>query len=119
METLAADDGVTAFKTVQAAAATSPLDLIITAQVTKGITGIQLASYLRTDEKLASIPIVMFNHTTDFDNLLKIKDLGVDSFLLFPVSFEIFREKITKMVERSILREDAVRKAQLDEYFRR
>lgn len=119
LETLAADDGVTAFKTVQAAAVTSPLDLIITAQVTKGITGIQLASYLRTDEKLASIPIVMFNHTTDFDNLLKIKDLGVDSFLLFPVSFEIFREKLTKMVERAILREDAVRKAQLDEYFRR
>ncbi len=61
------------------------------------LNGFQVLEQIRSDEKLKGIPIVMLTTTSDGEDIEKAMRLGANDFIVKPVKFADFTEKVSKL----------------------
>ena len=92
-------DGTSAFNTIKA----QKIDLIIADWHMDGISGIELLKKVRADGKIGSTPFIIVSVEgldVSIDTAFKH---GVSDFISKPFRMEVLLEKITKVMEKSIL----------------
>ena len=75
------------------------IDLVIIDSGTGDDKGVKLIGYLKSEPRLARIPIIVSGTKIDHALALKYVDLGVDNILLLPSVKETFEAKIRKAAE--------------------
>jgi CheY-like chemotaxis protein len=56
--------------------------------------GIEVLEYIRKDEKLKALPVVMLTSSREEPDLKKCYDLGVNAYVVKPVEFKDFLEAV-------------------------
>ena len=69
-------------------------DLILCDWSIPGLTGEELLRWARSDERYSTVPFIMITGHRDRDRLLRALDLGVNDYILKPISIEILIQKI-------------------------
>ena len=59
--------------------------------------GFQVLEIIKSDEKLKKIPVVMLTTTSTTDDISKAIRLGANDFIVKPVKFAEFTEKVAKL----------------------
>ncbi len=80
LEVSEAGNGLEAVKLLLA----SDFDLIITDMIMPEMTGLELLGYLRSDPKLAAVPVIMLTSQEDEPDRRKAAALGVKDYLIKP-----------------------------------
>lgn len=113
-----ASDGAGAFKLIQKVLQTKvPFDLVILDQHLQVMDGAQIASMMTSDSELAIIPVIIFHPVAHADCIKAVKNSGAKMFLTCPLSLEIFKERITGMVDKMLRDECENRTSQLEMIF--
>lgn len=91
-----ADDGNSALPMLKA----GNYDFLITDWNMPGMQGIDLLKAVRSDEKLARLPVLMVTAEAKRDQIVKAAEAGVNGYIVKPFTPETLREKISKIFER-------------------
>ncbi|HAR62871.1 MAG: hypothetical protein DKM50_05785 [Candidatus Margulisiibacteriota bacterium] len=92
----AADNGETALKIIN----TEKLDLILCDLMLPTISGFDIISYLKSDEKFKDIPIIIVSAVADKGHVKLSIIKGANDFLVKPVPLKIMEEKIANFLVR-------------------
>ena|SRR5215471_18898306 len=93
-QVICAADGLAAMKVALA----HPINLVVTDAIMPHLSGIQLARFLRSHEKLATIPIVML--TARSRDTAESGDVQVDAFLSKPINPDELKNCLQTLLER-------------------
>ncbi|MDO3385041.1 chemotaxis response regulator CheY [Gilvimarinus sp. SDUM040013] len=91
-----ADDGVTALPMLKSGG----FDFLITDWNMPGMTGIDLLKEVRSDEKLATLPVLMVTAEAKRDQIVEAAQAGVNGYVVKPFTAAALKEKIDKIFER-------------------
>jgi two-component system, chemotaxis family, chemotaxis protein CheY len=91
-----ADDGSTALPMLQSGS----YDFIITDWNMPAMQGIDLLKAIRSNTKLAGIPVLMVTAEAKREQIVKAAEAGVNGYIVKPFTPETLREKIAKIFER-------------------
>jgi len=91
-----ADDGNTALPMLQA----GDFDFLITDWNMPGMTGIELLKAVRSDPKLASMPVLMVTAEAKKEQIVEAAQAGVNGYIVKPFTAQTLKEKIDKIFER-------------------
>lgn len=91
-----ADDGVTALPMLK----NGDFDFLVTDWNMPGMTGIDLLKEVRSDEKLASLPVLMVTAEAKRDQIIEAAQAGVNGYVVKPFTAQVLKEKIDKIFER-------------------
>ncbi len=69
--------------------------------------GFDVLKILKTDEKYKTIPVVMLTTTSNSDDVKKALSMGANDYIVKPVKFSDFMEKVSKLGNYWILTSDA------------
>jgi PleD family two-component response regulator len=76
------------------------VDLILSDQVMDGMTGMELREKLRELPELSDIPFIMVSSVKDAPEIDEALTLGVDDYLVKPVSLVLLQRKIEDVFRR-------------------
>ncbi len=93
---IAAADGLEAMKLALA----SPIDAVITDAIMPHLSGQQLARFLRNNEKLSRVPIVLLTGQENRD-AASAPDDSIDAFLYKPVKAEELKSCLAGLMRRT------------------
>jgi response regulator RpfG family c-di-GMP phosphodiesterase len=79
---------------------TRNFDLVISDINMPYMNGLELASLLRTDEKTASIPLILASSRMDTDTISKAVALRAADYMIKPVTLELLLETVGGVVKR-------------------
>jgi two-component system chemotaxis response regulator CheY len=91
-----AEDGNSALTHLRAA----PCDLVITDWNMPGMTGIELLKAIRTDPKLAHLPVLMVTAEAKREQIIEAAQSGVNGYIIKPFTAQTLQEKLQKIFER-------------------
>lgn len=91
-----ADDGSSALPMLQS----GKYEFLITDWNMPKMPGIELLRAVRSDPKLASLPVLMVTAEARRDQIVEAAQAGVNGYVVKPFSAETLREKIDKIFER-------------------
>lgn len=91
-----ADDGQTALPMLQG----GDFDLLITDWNMPGMQGIDLLRAVRSDPKLASLPVLMVTAESKRDQIIEAAQAGVNGYVVKPFTATTLKEKLDKIFER-------------------
>ena len=91
-----ADDGNTALPMLRG----GDFDFLITDWNMPGMSGIDLLREVRSDEKLATLPILMVTAEAKRDQIIEAAKAGVNGYVVKPFTAQALKEKIEKIFER-------------------
>lgn len=91
-----ADDGVTALPMLKG----GDFDFLVTDWNMPGMTGIDLLKEVRSDAKLASLPVLMVTAEAKRDQIIEAAQAGVNGYVVKPFTAQVLKEKIDKIFER-------------------
>lgn len=91
-----ADDGVTALPMLK----NGDFDFLVTDWNMPGMTGIDLLKEVRSDAKLASLPVLMVTAEAKRDQIIEAAQAGVNGYVVKPFTAQVLKEKIDKIFER-------------------
>lgn len=91
-----ADDGATALPMLR----NGDFDFLVTDWNMPGMTGIDLLKEVRSDEKLASLPVLMVTAEAKRDQIIEAAQAGVNGYVVKPFTAQVLKEKIDKIFER-------------------
>lgn len=91
-----ADDGTTALPMLQ----TGSFDFLVSDWNMPGMTGIDLLKAVRSDEKLASLPVLMVTAESKREQIIEAAQAGVNGYVVKPFTASTLEEKISKIFER-------------------
>ncbi len=94
--TVEADDGNTAVPILNAGG----IDFLVTDWNMPGMTGIELLKYVRADEKLANMPVLMVTAEQKREQIIEAAQAGVNGYIVKPFTAATLKEKIDKIFER-------------------
>lgn len=94
--TAEADDGVTALPVLQS----GNFDFLITDWNMPGMQGIDLLKAVRSDAKLAKLPVLMVTAESKRDQIVEAAQAGVNGYIVKPFTAVTLKEKIEKIFER-------------------
>jgi two-component system chemotaxis response regulator CheY len=94
--TVDADDGNTALPILQAGG----IDFLITDWNMPGMTGIDLLKAVRSDPKLADMPVLMVTAEAKREQIILAAQAGVNGYVIKPFTAATLKEKIDKIFER-------------------
>ncbi len=94
--TVEADDGNTAIPILNAGG----IDFLVTDWNMPGMTGIELLKYVRADEKLSSMPVLMVTAEQKREQIIEAAQAGVNGYIVKPFTAATLKEKIDKIFER-------------------
>lgn len=91
-----AEDGNSALVHLRSA----PCDLVITDWNMPGMTGIELLKEIRTDPKLAHLPVLMVTAEAKREQIIEAAQSGVNGYIIKPFTAQTLQEKLQKIFER-------------------
>ena len=91
-----ANDGSTALPMLQ----TGCFDFLITDWSMPGLTGIELLKAVRSNEKLASLPVLMVTAESRRDQIIEAAQAGVNGYIVKPFTAMTLKENIDKIFDR-------------------
>ena len=93
-----ADDGTSALPMLQNGA----YDFLITDWNMPGMQGIDLLKTVRSDPKLAKLPVLMVTAESKRDQIVEAAQAGVNGYIVKPFTAVTLKEKIEKIFERIV-----------------
>lgn len=93
---LTAGDGLEAMKL----AMTSAIDIVVTDAIMPNLSGQQLASFLRKNPRLSSVPIVLLTGQENKPVGTNADD-SIDAFLYKPVKADALKDCLTKLLQKT------------------
>jgi two-component system chemotaxis response regulator CheY len=94
--TAEADDGATALPALQ----NGDFDFLITDWNMPGMQGIDLLKAVRSDERLAKLPVLMATAESKRGHIIEAAQAGVNGYIVKPFTAVTLKEKIEKIFER-------------------
>ena len=94
--TAEADDGATALPVLQ----NGNYDFLITDWNMPGMQGIDLLKAVRSDAKLAKLPVLMVTAESKRDQIVEAAQAGVNGYIVKPFTAVTLKAKIEKIFER-------------------
>ena len=91
-----ADDGITALPMLQG----DSYDLLVTDWSMPGMQGIDLLKYVRADQRLKSLPVLMVTSEQKQEQINEAKQAGVDGYILKPFSAKTLKENLENIFGR-------------------
>lgn len=89
-----ADDGNTALPILQQ----GDIDCLITDWNMPGMHGLELLKAVRSDPKLAKLPVLMLTAESKREQILEAAQAGVSGYVIKPFTAEILKEKLDKIL---------------------
>ncbi|HTW37427.1 MAG TPA: chemotaxis response regulator CheY [Steroidobacteraceae bacterium] len=89
-----ADDGSTALPILQQ----GDIDCLITDWNMPGMHGLELLKAVRSDAKLAKLPVLMLTAESKREQILEAAQAGVSGYVIKPFTAEILKEKLDKIL---------------------
>lgn len=96
VNTLEADDGRSALVKLQSGS----VDFLITDWNMPGMDGLDLLKAVRSDAKLAGLPVLMVTAEAKRDQIIEAAQVGVNGYVIKPFTAATLQEKIEKIFER-------------------
>ena len=90
-----ADDGQTALPMLQG----GNFDFLITDWNMPGMPGIDLLQAVRSDSKLAKLPVLMLTADANREQIVRDAQAGVNGYVIKPFTAVTLKEKIDKILE--------------------
>jgi two-component system chemotaxis response regulator CheY len=75
-------------------------DFLVTDWNMPGMTGIDLLKAVRSDERLAKLPVLMVTAEAKRDQIVEAAQAGVNGYVVKPFTAAALKEKIEKIFER-------------------
>ncbi len=94
--TAEADDGQSALPMLQS----THFDFVVTDWNMPGMTGIDLLKAIRSDARLASVPVLMVTAEAKREQIIEAAQAGVNGYVVKPFTAQVLKEKIEKIFER-------------------
>ena len=91
-----ADDGTTALPLLKA----GNFDFLITDWNMPGMTGLDLLKHVRSDAKLAKLPILLVTAEAKREQIVEAAQAGVNGYVVKPFTANTLKEKMDKIFER-------------------
>lgn len=91
-----ADDGTTALPMLRS----GDFDFLVTDWNMPGMSGIDLLKQVRSDPRLASLPVLMVTAEAKRDQIIEAAQAGVNGYVVKPFTAQVLKEKIDKIFER-------------------
>ncbi len=91
-----ADDGSTALPLLK----NGDFDFLVTDWNMPGMSGIDLLKEVRSDSKLAPLPVLMVTAEAKRDQIIEAAQAGVNGYVVKPFTAQVLKEKIDKIFER-------------------
>ncbi|MCQ2506360.1 MAG: EAL domain-containing protein [Lachnospiraceae bacterium] len=96
-EVYKADNGIEALKTLRTV---GDIDLVLLDWIMPEVDGEQVLKAMRSDEKLASVPVVVVTGLKDEETQLKALDYGVEDFVAKPYNVKIIAKRVENIMRR-------------------
>jgi two-component system, chemotaxis family, chemotaxis protein CheY len=90
-----ADDGNTALPMLK----TGGFDFLITDWNMPGMPGLDLLKAVRSDDKLAKLPVLMLTAEAKREQIVEAAQAGVNGYVIKPFTAATLKEKIDKILE--------------------
>jgi two-component system chemotaxis response regulator CheY len=90
-----ADDGNTALPMLK----TGAFDFLITDWNMPGMAGLDLLKAVRSDDKLAKLPVLMLTAEAKREQIVEAAQAGVNGYVIKPFTAATLKEKIDKILE--------------------
>lgn len=94
--TFEADDGTSALPMLK----NGSFDFLITDWNMPGMSGIDLLNYVRADDHLKHLPVLMVTAEAKREQIIKAAQAGVNGYVIKPFTAQILKGKIEKIFER-------------------
>ncbi|MCB1760017.1 MAG: chemotaxis response regulator CheY [Gammaproteobacteria bacterium] len=91
-----ADDGTTGLPMLQS----GNFDFLITDWNMPGMTGLDLLKAVRSDTRLAKLPVLMVTAESKREQIIEAAQAGVNGYVVKPFTASTLEEKIGKIFER-------------------
>ncbi len=91
-----ADDGNTALPILQAGG----IDFLVTDWNMPGMPGLDLLKAVRSDPKLAKLPVLMLTAEAKREQIIEAAQAGVNGYVIKPFTAVTLKEKIDKILEQ-------------------
>jgi len=89
-----ADDGKTALPMLQAGG----IDFLISDWNMPGMSGLDLIKAVRSDAKLAKLPVLMLTAEAKREQIIEAAQAGVNGYVIKPFTAETLKEKLDKIL---------------------
>jgi len=89
-----ADDGKTALPMLQQGG----FDFLISDWNMPGMSGLDLIKAVRSDEKLAKLPVLMLTAEAKREQIIEAAQAGVNGYVIKPFTAETLKEKLDKIL---------------------
>jgi two-component system, chemotaxis family, chemotaxis protein CheY len=89
-----ADDGKTALPMLQ----TGGFDFLISDWNMPGMSGLDLIKAVRSDAKLAKLPVLMLTAEAKREQIIEAAQAGVNGYVIKPFTAETLKEKLDKIL---------------------
>jgi len=93
-----AGDGSSALQMLQ----NGKFDFLVTDWKMPGMTGIELLKAIRSNEMLASLPVLMVTAESRREQMIEAAQAGVNGYIVKPCAAVTLKERIEKIFERVI-----------------
>lgn len=90
-----ADDGKTAVPMLQ----TGKFDVLITDWNMPQMPGLDLLKFIRADEKLKGLPVLMVTAEAKREQIVEAAQAGVSGYVIKPFTAETLKQKLEKMLQ--------------------
>ncbi len=97
INTTEADDGKTAWATLQAGV----FDLVVTDWNMPGMTGLELLKNIRSDARLCALKVLMVTAEAQRDQIIEAAKAGVNGYIIKPFTAVTLKEKLEKIAQRT------------------
>ena len=91
-----ADDGQTALPILQSGG----IDFLVTDWNMPGMPGLDLLKAVRSDPKLAKLPVLMLTAEAKREQIIEAAQAGVNGYVIKPFTAVTLKEKIDKILEQ-------------------
>jgi two-component system, chemotaxis family, chemotaxis protein CheY len=96
--TAEADDGTTALAALRA----GQFEFVITDWNMPGMTGTDLLRAIRSDPKLAKLPVLMVTAEAKREQIIEAAQAGVNGYIVKPFTAQTLQEKLNRIFERMV-----------------
>jgi two-component system chemotaxis response regulator CheY len=96
--TAEAEDGTTALAALRA----GQFELVITDWNMPGMTGTDLLRAIRSDPKLAKLPVLMVTAEAKREQIIEAAQAGVNGYIVKPFTAQTLQEKLNRIFERMV-----------------
>lgn len=94
--TYEADHGTTALPMLK----NGSFDFLITDWNMPGMSGIDLLSYVRADDRIKHLPVLIVTAEAKREQIIKAAQAGVNGYVIKPFTAQVLKGKIEKIFER-------------------